>query len=396
MTSGLQLPNEALFGLGIQHGGGGQGLSDYLEMTLGYEQPVSNDDDFSYYPLTDLGLAVIKGQDALPPEIGGKALPTGLFPTGAWVAGSVSMIPRLDDRLGWLLYAAMGDVSTVADTAAENLAILGGTHGLDAGVNSHLFWFRSDNQYFVPWLTIRRLLPHTTTSKSVGETYEDGHVAGLTITAGSAAPVRADISMLARVKQTSSVFDYDPGWSAATFDDFWKFAVTSCDGHFKVNDVSFDATAVSVSIGNNLLPPQQTLRIGSMHPKDFPNLSRIATVSVTFLVSDWDFYVSTFVGSAVSDTDSDVACTVYRADMDVMLASQQAITGTEPYRIRIVSNPFEDNAAWTVAPVRIVPNRPLVVNATCTVTAVEGDLWETHPFFIILQNDKANYTLPAI
>jgi hypothetical protein len=389
------MPSDTLFGISLQQGGGGQGLSDYLKLTLGYEHLASNNDNFSYYTLMDVGLAVVKGQDALPQEIGGKALPTGLFPTGAWVGGTVSMIPRMDNRFGWLLLAAMGDVSTVADTKAENLAILGGVHGADAGINSHLFWFRSDDQFFVPWVTARRLLPHTTAASRVGETYQDGHVASLTITAGSAAPVRADLAMLARVKQTSSVFDYDPSWGSQVYDDFWKFGVTSCDGHFKVENVEFDVTAVSITVANNLLPPQESLRIGTLHPKDFPNLTRSATVTCTFLVSDWDLYVSTFVGAAVSATDSDIACTIYRADIDVMLASQEKITGTEPYRIQILSNPTENNAAWTVQPVRIVPNRPLVVNATCTITAVEGSGWETHPLFVVLQNDKANYTLPT-
>lgn len=392
--AGLQFPNNALFGLGLQQGGFGQGLSDYLRLTLGYDHVVSDEDNFYYYSLTDLSLAVVKATDEIPDEIGGHALSSGVFPTGAWVAGSVSMVPRLDNNLGWLLYAVMGDVSTVTDTKADNLAILGGAHGADSGINSHIFQFQDSDQYFLPWLTIRRLMPHSTSSKRVGETYQDGHVGSLTLTAASAAAVRCDMDMMARVKQSNYVFDYNPSWSAATFDEFQNFATTSCDGHFKVNNVTFDATGVSVTAINSLLPPAQSLIIGSLHPRDFPNLTRAINLTVSFLVSDWDFYVSTFVGSSVVQTDSNIACTVYRADVDVMLASQQTIDGSEPYRIRVLSNPAEDNVAWSIAPVRFMPNRPVVVNATATVLATEGTGWENHPFFIVLQNGQADYALP--
>jgi len=394
--SGLQMPNNTLFAMGIQQGGGGQGLSDYLKMTLGYEHQVSENGNYNYYSLTDLALSVVKATDQIPDELGGRALTAGVFPTGTWAAGTASLVPRLDDSLGWLLLATMGDVSTVPDTKAENLALLGGVHGADAGIYSHIFQFQYTDQYFVPWLSLRRLLPHTTSAKRVGESYQDGHVATFTLAAASAAAVRADVGFLARVWQQDYVFDYNPSWGEATFDDFQKFATTSCDGHFKVNDVSFDATGVSVTVNNSLLPPQQSLIIGSMHPIDFPNLTRTVNLTVSFLVSDWDFYVSTFYGESTVDTDRNVACLVYQADVDVMLASQQNITGTtEPYRIRVLSNPDEDNVAWAIAPLRITPNRPLVVNATATVLATEGGLWENHPFFVILQNGQANYTLPT-
>lgn len=393
---GLQLPTNALFGMAIQQGGGGQGLTDYVKTTLGYQHVVSKDDNFSFYSLTALGLSPVKQQQPLQQEIGGKALPAGVFTVGTWAAGMVSLVPRLDNRLGWLLLAAMGDVSTVANTKAENLAPLGGTHGSDAGIYSHIFWFRDDDQFFIPWVTVRRLLPHSTDANRIGETFQDGKVTTMTLTAAAGAAVTADMDFVARLKQINYVFDYNPSWADATitYDEYEKFAVTSCDGHFKVNSVAFDATAVSLTMANQPLAPAQSIVIGTTHPKDFPNLGRIANVAVTFLVDDYDFYVSTFKGTAAS-TDSNVECTVYQADLDVMLASQENITGSEPYRIRIFSNQDLDNAMWSVAPIRIRPNTPIVVQATCTLTAVSGSNWESHPLFVVLQNDKTSYALPT-
>jgi hypothetical protein len=92
----------------------------------------------------------------------------------------------------------------------------------------------------------------------------------------------------------------------------------------------------------------------------------------------------------VAGTDSNVSCTIYNADLSVLVASQNEITSGYRYEMRVVSNQATDNAAWTVAPVRIIPDRPVVVTATCSVQSLSsGD-----PFYIIIQNAKANYTLP--
>ena len=66
------------------------------------------------------------------------------------------------------------------------------------------------------------------------------------------------------------------------------------------------------------------------------------------------------------------------------------ITGTEPYRIRIRSNPSENNVAWQVRPLRTQPNRPVVLQVTSNLLATEtGD-----PLLILLQNAESSYALP--
>lgn len=390
----LQMPNDALLGLGIQQGL--PGASDYLKMAGGYEQIVSVDDNIHFFPFTDLSLAPVKATDTLPPEIGGKALPTGQFVTGVWAEGPVSLIPRLDNRFGWLLLAAFGQVSTVANTKAEDLTICGGSDAATSGVHSHIFSVVDADQFFTPWITARRLLPHLTAGERLGEIFQDGRMSGVTIGAATAAPVTCDFNILARVKQADYVFNTNPGWTAS-YDDFDDFGVASCDGHFKVNDVSFDVTAMSINLVNQLLPPAQSTVIGTVHPKDFPNLGRICTVTATFLVSDYDLYVSTFAGSTTdvsASSGANVACQVYSADLDVMVASQTYIGAAgdadEPFRLRFVSNRANDNVTWMVRPIRIQPNRPVVCQVIGTVLALESGL----PFYLVLQNGQANYTLP--
>ena len=374
----LQMPSGALFGLSIQGDGTPSNTGFGTAETTG----------FMYYLLSDLAMGPVKNQNTLPPEIGGRALPSGAFATGTHAEGTVSLIPRLDNRLGWLLLAAMGEVSTVADTTIANY-ILGGS-GADAGINTHVFRFYSTDQFWVPYCTIHRLLPHTTAASTLGETYQDGRVRSLTLTAAGASPVTCDLDMIARLEQSGGdiQFDYGASW-AATYDDFDDFAVTNCSGHFKIEDTEFDVTNIAVTLTNNLLPAEQAMKIGSIHPIDFPVLGRVAAVTAPILVDDYELYVSTFEGIANAGTDTDATCIVYKADVDVEFTTQTYITGTEPYRIRIRSNVADDNVAWQVSPIRVQPNQPIVLQVMASVLATStGD-----PLLIFLQNATANYNL---
>ena len=386
----LQLPNNTLFGLAIQQDDTSH--TEHDKMAGGYEQRRTTDGDFSYFPLTDFGLGPVKNQDNLPPEIGGKALPTGAFVSGTWAEGTASMVARLDERLGWVLLAALGYVSTISDvTIAQHLA---GT-GTTAGVYTHAFRFYDTDQYFIPWLTLRRFLPHTTAANALGEVLQDGKVRSLTVTGAAGAPVTCDLDLVARLPSADSAspgtdFDYEPGWAAATFDDFDDFAVTSCDGHFQVEGTEFKVTNVAVTLTNQPLAPAQSVHIGTTHPLDYPNLGRNCQITATILVEDYNLYVSTFAGTANAGADADVSCIVYKADLDVMLATQTYVTGSEPYRIRIMSNTAEDNVAWQVRPLRVQPNRPIVLQVTANIQAIASGM----PIVFYLQNAKTGYIVP--
>jgi hypothetical protein len=204
------------------------------------------------------------------------------------------------------------------------------------------------------------------------------------------------MAVMGRRLQASEEFDVNPGWSSA-YDDFTTFAVASCEGHFKVAGTEHDVTNVSLAINNNVLPPMQSVIIGSIDPKDFPLLSRTVTVTATVLVADYDLYVTTFVGSSVdvsAGTDQTAACTVYKGTLDVMLAAQVAIGASgdtsERYKLRIVTPSGSDNVAWQARPIRTVPRRPVVMQVVGTIEALSSGIG----LYVILQNGQANYDLP--
>lgn len=397
--SQLVMPNAALWGLGLQQGAG---ATEQAKLIAGYDQVVA-EVNMHYFALTTLGFAPVKNVDNIPTEIGGRALTSGAFTAGVWAEGGVAAVPRLDNRFGWLLYAGLGQASTVSDMKAEDLAICGGDGvTTTSGINSHVFTLPLDNNYFLPWLTLHRLLPHADPLERVGEIAQDGHVRTLTITGAAAQPVTADLDVVARVKQTDYVFNIDPetnlSWEP-TYDEFDAFGVTSCEGHVKINDVSYQARSASIVFTNQNLAPAQSLIIGSVHPQDFPNLGRQAQVTFTFLVDTYDLYLSTFVGTTVDASASsgeNVSCTVFLQDLDIMFASQIAIGAIgdvlETYKLRLVSGYGLDNVDWQIRPLTITPGRPVEIQATGMIQATTID--QGTPFFLILQNAETNYDLP--
>lgn len=386
---GLQMPQDSLFGVGIQTGAGG---NNYDLMASGYDDPTTT---IHYFPLTDCDVGLSKTQDQLPPEIGGKALTLGNFVTGIWGGGTASLIPRLDNRLGWLLLATMGSVSTVSNKKALDLSIFGGNGAETTGIHSHIFTFAAESEFFAPWLTFHRLLPHSTLAERVGEIMQDGRVGTFTLTTTSGAPVTTDLGVVARRLQDSEEFEQGADWNP-TYDSFETFAVPSCDGYFKVGDETFATTAVSVTVNNNVLPPMQSVVIGSVDPIDFPLLTRDVTITATVLVDNYDLYLSTFAGTDVDvteDGDQTGSCLVYGGDLDVVSAAQVPIgaagDANEPYKLRIVTPPGQGSVAWQAQPVRVTPGRPVVLQLTGSVRA----LADQAAFYMVLQNAQANYTL---
>jgi len=378
----LQMPNEAVFGFWIQ--------GDGTPTDTGFGTAETTNSDFKYFPMTDCGFGPVKNQDVLPPEIGGRALPGGAFATGAWAEGTLSIIPRLDNRLGWILLAVLGEVSTVLATTVEHF-IAGTGGGSDTGINTHIFTFYSTDHHWVPYCTFRRWLPHTTAASSLGEVSQDGRFRSMTITAAGASPLTMDLDAIARLADTGQ-FDFGPDWDDSgevTYDDLEDFGVTSCSGHFKVEGTSFEVTNVSITVTNQLLPPAQAMKIGSMHPIDYPVLGRVVTATATILVPDYNLYVSTFSGATNAGVDAETTCIVYKADLDAEFKSQTYITGTEPYILRVRSNLEQDNVAWQVRPIRVQPNRPVVLQVTASFLATAaGD-----PIEVLLQNGQTAYTV---
>jgi hypothetical protein len=351
----------------------------------------ATDSSFYYVAFTGCDFGPQEQSGALPQEAGNtKALTRGVFKAGVMAAGTVAFIPRLDNRFGYWLEAVCGDASSYADqTIAQVIA----GSGSEAGVNTHLFGFVDGDDFDLPYLTVHRLLPHDTAASQVGEIMQDVRVAQWTLNVPAAAIVTNQMAMLGRCN-TATVWDLNPGWSSPTLDDDDTFLVTACTGSvsFSVTGgtpaalTAFDVSGARITWSNNLLPPNQTRRVGSPHPKDFPCLSRSITIETTIFMEDYDLYVQTFGGPAAPVTDTGWLCTPLAGDFDITLQSPEVIGATTEYhQLRIRT--LDGNVRWLCRPVVLAPNRVVMLQLQGTV--IPGTT--NRDIYVWMQNNHTNY-----
>lgn len=354
-----------------------------------YDTIYATDADFHYFPYINCTLGVVQGAGQLPAETGGSALPRGYHKTGTFAAGALDLVPRLENRFGWLLEAVLGDASYYAD---QNIAQVEAAAGATVGCYTHLFGFVDGDDFEVPYLTAHKLLPHTTATSEVGEIYQDIHMSMLRIDVAPLSYVRAHLEMLGR-SNPSTVFDINPGWAMPTYDTDDTFMVTSCAGSVKLSAstgvpgtlTAFDCGATSISIVNNLLPPPQSAIIGTMHHKDHPVLSRNIIINTVIYVDDYDLYVQVFGAAADPVVDTGISCVPLDGDFDLSLESAADIGATgEKYAMRILTS--NQNVKWTARPINPLPNQPIVLMMTGTVINTDS----ARDFKLYVQNSKAS------
>jgi len=126
--------------------------------------------------LIDLGL--LDDVRVGPLEIGSGPFPTFPYKAGYVVGGGVEIQPRLEDTLGWLLYSALGDVTTTNPST---------------GVYKHVFAPDTTDLSFVRWLTLRKYIPKKEGDEAtdMGEEYLDCKPIGLALTLPNDAPIAA-------------------------------------------------------------------------------------------------------------------------------------------------------------------------------------------------------------
>jgi hypothetical protein len=318
-------------------------------------------------------------------ESGGEALPRGVYKAGAFMAGGVTMIPRLDNRFGWILEATCGDASFYDDqTIAQVIAGSGST----AGVDTHLFGFKDTDEFDIPYLTTHRLMPNSTAAQQVGEIGEDVRVTSLGLNIVAQQIVTARLDLLGRATATT-LLDLNPGWSAPTYDSTDTFAVAACTGSVSLSITSgtpsastaFDVRTASLVWANNLLPPQASARVGSAHPKDYPITGRTIGVTATVYVDDYDLYMQTIGGPLNPVADTGWLCSPLDGDIDVTISSGAQIAATgEYYTLRYRTD--QGNIKWLARPIVLVPNQPVLLQMTGSITTVSAG----RPFYIYLQN----------
>jgi hypothetical protein len=156
------------------------------------------------------------------------------------------------------------------------------------------------------------------------------------------------------------------------------------------------ATNAVLSVNNNLVPADQMRVCGSYQPKDYPCVSRAASVRVTAFVETYDLYSQIFTGVALGDS-MPWTSQVFKGDVDIRAFSPLKF-GTLPnqyqYALQFRNGVLgtENNVAWSLQNTNIQPGQPIMITLSGTLQRRAGGV----PFQMRYQNDVAQaYALPA-
>ena len=104
----------------------------------------------------DVNLGTIQNVQYFPQEVGGGIHPTGAFKAYSFGGGVVNLHPRLENVIGWLLYAGVGQLSDMSGTP-------------ESGMTRHRFR-PPDKASDMKWISLRKYIPGATGARDdVGE-----------------------------------------------------------------------------------------------------------------------------------------------------------------------------------------------------------------------------------
>jgi len=227
----------------------------------------------------DINIGAVQDQRTFPLEVGGDLTPNGGYKAGAFVAGGMSMQPRINgDAFPSLLLGLLG-LDTIESPVDD-------TDGVD-----HVFSMKAD-QTDLPWLDIRKYIPAGTGGTALGEEGIDCRVQGMRLTVPQNGIVQARFDFVGRIPKLTRGAT-GAGWtSGLTYDDDESVPV-SCETTGSVEIPSGAALPIQnlvIQFTNNFTTPQQELVIGDAHPDDFVVLSRAATLQATLKWNVPDVY----------------------------------------------------------------------------------------------------------
>lgn len=301
----------------------------------------------------------------LPPEVGGTYHPTGAYKDGAFGAGTVTMMPRLEDVIGHLFEAAVGVHSVTADCP-------------EAGVNRHVFTSPAD-AVDMPWLGIRAYVPVGSGFTAVGEQVNDAHITRMRLIVAAHQLLGANFDFAGcepLPNQTVAGWTYDN-----TYEDETSIPLAAVTGNtLTLGSDVFKAVNASIDLINAYSTPQDEAVINSPYPDDMVLLQQTLQFSWTYKWNDPALYASIYAngGAAWSPV-------VHKTSLNLVIQSPDNITGqTAPYRIEL----YAPSVSWGAAgPPTLAGGRMIMQQFVGTVQFVDGSDY----FQLLLDNQAATY-----
>lgn len=232
---------------------------------------------------------VIQGDQIMPPEVSPDIFPKSAYKDSRYGAGQADLYPRLENGFGALLWALMGNVSSVTGVNADGSAT--------SNVNAHVINFAADRSY-QPYMAWRRLIPAYTGSAKLGDTFFDAKIANARITVGAMGKIAVRVTMVAR----DFVQAENPSWT--WFQDYEDPTATpeSGAGYLKIAGTEYPITGAIIEVDNGLTSPNQEMTVGDFTPDDFTALYRTASMRFVYKWSDPGLYEAIRNGSSGATT----------------------------------------------------------------------------------------------
>jgi hypothetical protein len=321
---------------------------------------------WTWFKATDVGLGINQDQGVFPPEVGGGVLPNGAYKSGYFSGGDFSMIPRLQNSLGYLFKAFAGAVAVTGDYP-------------ETGIYHHEFVLNVLDKTDVGLMALRRLVPAAASGDLLGETYVDCVIPRITLGLPQTGLITAAVQAVGRhayVHTAAQAYAWAPSYTNETF----QSAVIASRGKFEFPEgTGRKALGAQVDLINQFTTPQDERIVGSYVPENYTTIGRAMTISFTYKYSDPAMYEQIFynLGNAWSPV-------VYTSSYLWEAKSPGNITGkSNPFRLAL----WAPKVAWQVEPVRLDPNSAIIMRFTGNILEADSGA----DFKIILENTVASY-----
>ncbi len=323
----------------------------------------------------DGDLAEISDERMGQPEVGGTPVPTLPYRAGYMVGGGLSVYPRFEDVFGWILYGAMGSVTTTADTP-------------EIGMHQHKFGFAA-NPAFMNYMSFRRHLVGAAAAgaEDLGTVYEDGRIIGLTFNLPNSGIPTARVDVLAR----EFTFEDPSAWSYVnTMEDPLSVPIScTVGGYIKIpgyDAANLPVIGAQIAIQNVPLDIRQEMVYGSPKLDDVTPVFRNMTVTLTLKWADPDLWRTILTG-AVGGASWITA--PFIEDLDIVALSPADITGkANPYSLRIQAS----NVVWQpVGGIRLAGNESVMLSIRGVAFDNPGGDYNS----LTLENEVTAYAWPV-
>lgn len=311
-----------------------------------------------------------------PPEVGGGFHPTGAYKRMGFGAGQIIMHPRLEETIGWLIYGAVGDLSTVNDTP-------------EASMYRHIF---NPPASFsdMKWMSVRKEVPGASgASDNLGEVLTDCRVMGLRFSTAAGGLLQCGATFVGRTPHLSRTGVDTWSWTNS-YEEADSVPTAAASDTVKVGGTEQKATAITCDITNAYTTPDEELIVGEYHPDDFILQRQVLTARWTYKWQNDSLYKHIVSGTeAEAAGEIDWSPSVHEDEFSVVFKSPgNATSMSNPWALRIQA----PEMSWQAAgPPTLVGGGWLAIEYIGI--AQERSAGDT--FQVELENKTASYSWPS-